>query len=204
MSALSPAINQIYLGRVYLPGPRATIQPPYQICILEPVDPEYRPQETRGGPRGDDDEPKEILSLSADENDGDDEMSHQRMLYELTLRLMTREEDTQLPANAAVCSLPNCWISPSAEELIYLHIVVLIGKMLPELLTISTPHLQPLSHVITNFPLTFSTTTPIPSPSLPVSPPLPISSPVHVLSLSPPASPIRPLGYRATMIRLRA
>ncbi|GJW34300.1 hypothetical protein Tco_0054332 [Tanacetum coccineum] len=34
--------------------------------------------------------------------------------------------------------------------------------------------------------------------------PLPVSSPVPVLSLSPPASPIRPLGYRAAMIRLRA
>ncbi|GKC92182.1 hypothetical protein Tco_1157624, partial [Tanacetum coccineum] len=39
---------------------------------------------------------------------------------------------------------------------------------------------------------------PIPSPSLPVS------SPVPVLSPSPPTSPIRSLGYRATMIRLRA
>ncbi|GKC88407.1 hypothetical protein Tco_1149056, partial [Tanacetum coccineum] len=52
----------------------------------------------------------------------------------------------------------------------------------------------------------------IPSPPLPVSsplpqipsPPLPVSSPVPVLSLSQPASPIRPLGYRAAMIRLRA
>ncbi|GJV64709.1 reverse transcriptase domain-containing protein [Tanacetum coccineum] len=38
---------------------------------------------------------------------------------------------------------------------------------------------------------------PIPSLSIPLSPPLPISAP-------PPASPIRPLGYRAAMIRLRA
>ncbi|GJS06590.1 hypothetical protein Tco_0363386 [Tanacetum coccineum] len=38
---------------------------------------------------------------------------------------------------------------------------------------------------------------PIPSPSLPLSPPLPVSAP-------PPTSPIRPLGYRAAMIRLRA
>ncbi|GKD03998.1 hypothetical protein Tco_1178972, partial [Tanacetum coccineum] len=45
---------------------------------------------------------------------------------------------------------------------------------------------------------------PIPSPSLPVSPPLPVSSPLYVLSLSLPASPIRLLGYRAAMIRLRA
>ncbi|GKA29129.1 hypothetical protein Tco_0715374 [Tanacetum coccineum] len=42
-----------------------------------------------------------------------------------------------------------------------------------------------------------------PLPQIPL-PPLPLSSLVPVLSPSPPASPIRPLGYRATMIRLRA
>ncbi|GKF91411.1 hypothetical protein Tco_0275112, partial [Tanacetum coccineum] len=42
----------------------------------------------------------------------------------------------------------------------------------------------------------------IPSPS--VSPPLPVSSPVPVISPLPPHSPIRSLGYRAAMIRLRA
>ncbi|GKD06674.1 hypothetical protein Tco_1181648, partial [Tanacetum coccineum] len=42
----------------------------------------------------------------------------------------------------------------------------------------------------------------IPSPPLPPIPSL--SLPVHVLSPSPPTSPIRPLGYRAAMIRLRA
>ncbi|GKB27146.1 hypothetical protein Tco_0866547, partial [Tanacetum coccineum] len=42
-----------------------------------------------------------------------------------------------------------------------------------------------------------------PLPQIP-SPPLPVSSPVPVISPSPPASPIRPLGYRATMIQLRA
>ncbi|GKA87055.1 retrovirus-related pol polyprotein from transposon TNT 1-94 [Tanacetum coccineum] len=43
------------------------------------------------------------------------------------------------------------------------------------------------------------------SPPLPQisSPLLPVSSPMPVLSPSPPASPIRLLGYRATMIRLR-
>ncbi|GJT53033.1 hypothetical protein Tco_0988087 [Tanacetum coccineum] len=38
----------------------------------------------------------------------------------------------------------------------------------------------------------------IPSPSLPLLPPLPVLSP------APPPSPIRSLGYRATMIRMRA
>ncbi|GKB93449.1 hypothetical protein Tco_0979586 [Tanacetum coccineum] len=42
-----------------------------------------------------------------------------------------------------------------------------------------------------------------PLPQIP-SPPLPVSSLVPVISPSPPASPIRLLGYRATMIRLRA
>ncbi|GJZ65404.1 hypothetical protein Tco_0622100 [Tanacetum coccineum] len=80
------------------------------------------------------------------------------------------------------------------------------------LLAISTPPSSPLSPWSSPLPQ-------IPSPPLPsilspllVSPPLPqipssplpVSSPVHVLSLSPPASPIRPLGYRAAMIRLRA
>ncbi|GJT26997.1 hypothetical protein Tco_0907272 [Tanacetum coccineum] len=38
----------------------------------------------------------------------------------------------------------------------------------------------------------------IPSPSLPLSPPSPVLSP------APPPSPIRSLGYRAAMIRMRA
>ncbi|GJS26545.1 hypothetical protein Tco_0487165 [Tanacetum coccineum] len=42
-----------------------------------------------------------------------------------------------------------------------------------------------------------------PLPQIPF-PPLPGSSPASVLPTSPPASPIRPLGYRAAMIRLRA
>ncbi|GKD26927.1 hypothetical protein Tco_1233141 [Tanacetum coccineum] len=68
--------------------------------------------------------------------------------------------------------------------------------------------------VITTASYSFSTTTlntitttsiiTTPSPSLPVSPPLPVSSPVFVLTPSPPARPIRPLGYQAAMIRLRA
>ncbi|GKD98441.1 hypothetical protein Tco_1382338 [Tanacetum coccineum] len=55
-------------------------------------------------------------------------------------------------------------------------------------------------------------TTPPPSPLTPLSSPLPqIPSPplsalppASVLPASPPVSPIRPLGYRAAMIRLRA
>ncbi|GJW72905.1 hypothetical protein Tco_0132275 [Tanacetum coccineum] len=80
------------------------------------------------------------------------------------------------------------------------------------LLAISTPPSSPLSPW--SSPLPQITSPPLPpilsplpvSPPLPQipSPPLPVSSPVPVLSSSPPASPIRPLGYRAAMIRVRA
>ncbi|GKF06165.1 hypothetical protein Tco_0036833, partial [Tanacetum coccineum] len=80
------------------------------------------------------------------------------------------------------------------------------------LLAISTPPSSSLSPWLSLLPQ-------IPSPPLPPilsplpvspilpqipSPPLPVSSPIPVLSLLPPASPIRPLGYQAAMIRLRA
>ncbi|GKA96056.1 hypothetical protein Tco_0818151 [Tanacetum coccineum] len=81
-----------------------------------------------------------------------------------------------------------------------------------KILAISTPLSSPLSPW--SSPLPHIPSPPLPpilSP-LPVSPPLPqipsppllVLSPVPVLSSSPPASPIRPLGYRAAMIRLRA
>ncbi|GKE85037.1 hypothetical protein Tco_1558779, partial [Tanacetum coccineum] len=80
------------------------------------------------------------------------------------------------------------------------------------LLAIPTPPSSPLS--LWSSPLPQIPSPPLPpilsplpvSPPLPQisSPPLPVSSPVLVLSPSPPASPIRLLGYRAAMIRLRA
>ncbi|GJX76216.1 hypothetical protein Tco_0323027, partial [Tanacetum coccineum] len=59
------------------------------------------------------------------------------------------------------------------------------------LLAISTPPSSPLSSWSSPLPQ-------IPSPSLPLSPPSPVLSP------APPPSPIRSLGYRATMIRMIA
>ncbi|GJW75903.1 hypothetical protein Tco_0135273 [Tanacetum coccineum] len=73
------------------------------------------------------------------------------------------------------------------------------------LLAISTPPLSSLSPWSSPLPqIPSPPLPPIPSTSLPVSPPLPVSSLVPVLSPSPPASPIRSLGYRAAMIQLRA
>ncbi|GKE08870.1 hypothetical protein Tco_1412421 [Tanacetum coccineum] len=73
------------------------------------------------------------------------------------------------------------------------------------LLAISTPPSSPLSSWSSPLPqIPSPPLPPILSPSLPVSPLLPVSSPVPVLSPSPLASPIRSLGYRVAMIRLRA
>ncbi|GKE34859.1 hypothetical protein Tco_1454181, partial [Tanacetum coccineum] len=80
------------------------------------------------------------------------------------------------------------------------------------LLAISTPLSSPLSPWSSPLPQIPSPLLPSILSPLPVSPPLPqissppllVSSPMPVLSLSPPASPIRLLGYRATMIRWRA
>ncbi|GKE26014.1 hypothetical protein Tco_1441398 [Tanacetum coccineum] len=65
------------------------------------------------------------------------------------------------------------------------------------LLAIPTPPPSPLSPWSSPLPQIPSPQLPPILSPLPVSPPLPVSSP-------PPASPIRPLGYRATMIWLRA
>ncbi|GKG24466.1 hypothetical protein Tco_0395094, partial [Tanacetum coccineum] len=65
------------------------------------------------------------------------------------------------------------------------------------LLAIPTPPPSPLSPWSSLLPQISSPPLPPILSPLPVSPPLPVSSP-------PPTSPTYPLGYRATMIRLRA
>ncbi|GJW17467.1 hypothetical protein Tco_0024903 [Tanacetum coccineum] len=74
--------------------------------------------------------------------------------------------------------------------------------------TLPSSSLSPWSSPVPHIPSPPLPSIPSPSlpisPSLPVSPPLPLSSPVPVLSSSPPASPIRSLGYQVAMIRLRA
>ncbi|GJZ23845.1 hypothetical protein Tco_0561304 [Tanacetum coccineum] len=65
------------------------------------------------------------------------------------------------------------------------------------LLSIATPPPSPLSPWSSPLPQIPSLPLPSTLSPLPVSPPLPVSSP-------PPASLIRPLGYRAMMIKLRA
>ncbi|GKD62248.1 hypothetical protein Tco_1299757, partial [Tanacetum coccineum] len=192
--------------------------------VLE-SDPEADPEED------DDEDPEEDpVDYPADEgDDGDDEdesSEDDEDDDEVDIEANDEEEEEHpAPADSTVVALPAADQAPSAEEkkpfetdesvaTPPLHPAyrvtarISIPALVPtpvwsdaevaRLLAISTPPSSPL------FP--WSSPLPqIPSPSLPhiPSPPLPISSPIHVLSPSPPASPIRLLGYRAAMIRLR-
>ncbi|GJY01119.1 hypothetical protein Tco_0359271 [Tanacetum coccineum] len=142
------------------------------------------------------------------------------------------EEEHPAPVDSVVVALPTTNQAPSAEEIepfetdestatlpphpaYRVTARISIPALVPtpvwsdaevaRLLAISTPPSSPLSPWSPPLPQIPSPSLPsIPSPSLPVSPPLPVSSPVPMLSPSLPASPIRSLGYRAAMIRLRA
>ncbi|GKC66169.1 hypothetical protein Tco_1098767 [Tanacetum coccineum] len=179
-------------------------------------DPEEDPVDypTDGGDDGDDedessedDEDDDEVNIEADDDDEE-------------------EEEHPAPVDSAVVALPTVDQALSAEETepfkteesaatppphpayrvttrIYIPAQVPTpvwsDAKVSRLLAISTPPLSPLSPWSSPLPQ-------IPSPPLPPipSPSLPISSPVPVLSSSPPASPICPLGYQAAMIRMRA
>ncbi|GJZ57086.1 hypothetical protein Tco_0612580 [Tanacetum coccineum] len=128
------------------------------------------------------------------------------------------EEEHLAPADSVVVALPATDQAPSAEETepfetdesaatppphpayrVTARISIPAPVPTPvwsdaevaRLLAISTPPSSPLSPWSSPLPQ-------IPSPSLPLSPPSPVLSP------APPPSPIRSLGYRAAMIRMRA
>ncbi|GKE49614.1 hypothetical protein Tco_1480872, partial [Tanacetum coccineum] len=166
-------------------------------------------------------------------DDGDDEDESSEDDDEVDIEVDDEEEEEH-PAHAdsAVVALPAADQAPSAEETepfetnesvatpppypaYRVTARISIPAPIPtpvwsdaevaRLLAISTPPSSPLSPWSSPLPqIPSPPLPPIPSPSLPVSPPLPVSSPILVLSPSPPASPIRLLGYRAAMIRLRA
>ncbi|GKE76248.1 hypothetical protein Tco_1542368, partial [Tanacetum coccineum] len=108
------------------------------------------------------------------------------------------EEEHPAPADSLVVALPATDQAPSAEETEPFKTDDSAATPPPHptyhvvrLLAISTPPSSPLSLWSSPLPQ-------IPSPSLPLSPPSPVLSPTL------PPSPIRSLGYRATMIQMRA
>ncbi|GJW17976.1 hypothetical protein Tco_0025412 [Tanacetum coccineum] len=172
-------------------------------------DPEEDPVDypTDGGDDGNDEEG----SSEDDEDDEDDDMD---------IEADVDEEDKEHPAlsDSVVVALPTADQALSAEETepfetdksattpplhpayrVTTRISIPAPVPTPvwsdaevaRLLAISTPPSSPLSPWSSPLPQ-------IPSPSLPLSPPS------LVLSPAPPPSPIRSLGYRAAMIRMRA
>ncbi|GJR73566.1 putative reverse transcriptase domain-containing protein [Tanacetum coccineum] len=169
-------------------------------------DPEEDPVDypADGGDDGDDEE-------GSSEDDEDDDMDIEANDDE-------EEEEHLAPADSVVVALPATDQAPSAEETESFEtdesaatppphptyrVIARISIPAPvptpvwsdaevaRLLAISTPPSSPLSPWSSPLPQ-------IPSPSLPLSPPSPVLSP------APPPSPIRSLGYRAAMIRMRA
>ncbi|GJU12006.1 hypothetical protein Tco_1134402 [Tanacetum coccineum] len=177
-------------------------------------DPEADPEED------DDEDPEEDpVDYPADGgDDGDDEEgSSEDDDIDMEADEDEEEEEHSAPADSVVVALPATDQAPSAEETepfetdestttppphpayrVTARISIPAPVPTPvwsdaevaRLLAISTPPSSPLSPWSSPLPQ-------IPSPSLPLSPPSPVLSP------APPPSPIRSLGYRAAMIRLR-
>ncbi|GJU60161.1 hypothetical protein Tco_1237927 [Tanacetum coccineum] len=101
------------------------------------------------------------------------------------------DEEHPALADSTAVALPAINQAPSAEETEPFEIDEFMATPPPH------PAYRVTARISIPAPIPFPPLPPIPSPSLPLSPPLLVSAP-------PPASPIRPLGYRATMIRLRA
>ncbi|GJU44642.1 hypothetical protein Tco_1201908, partial [Tanacetum coccineum] len=170
----------------YMPGPEEPEQAP-PLPDYE-SDPEADPEEDDDeDPEEDPDDEDDDMDIEAD--DDDDE-----------------EEEHTTPADSVVIALPPADQAPYAEETEPFETDESTATLPPHpayqvarLLAISTPPSSPLSPWSSPLPqIPSPPLPPLPSPSLPLSPPLPVLSP------APPPSPIRLLGYRAAMIRLRA
>ncbi|GJS76236.1 hypothetical protein Tco_0726117 [Tanacetum coccineum] len=172
-------------------------------------DPEEEPEED------DDEDPEEDPADGGDDGDDKDESSDDDEDEKVDIEWDEEEEEHPAPAASTAVALPAIDQSSYVEEI----------EPFETDESTATPPPHPAYRVTARIsirdetPISLPPREEIPSPPLPpilspllVSPPLPqissppllVSSPVPVLSPSPPASPIRPLGYRAAMIRLRA
>ncbi|GKB85079.1 hypothetical protein Tco_0957351 [Tanacetum coccineum] len=196
--------------------------------------PDYVPEsDPEADPEEDDDEdpeedPVDYPADGGDDGDDEDEPSEEDEDDDVDIEADEDEEEEEhpAPADSVVVALPTTDQAPSAEETepfetdesaatppphpayrVTARISIPAPVPTPvwsdaevaRLLAISTPPSSPLSPWSSPLPR-------IPYPSLPLipSPSLPLSLPSPVLSPAPPPSPIRSLGYRAAMIRLRA
>ncbi|GKE58813.1 hypothetical protein Tco_1497998, partial [Tanacetum coccineum] len=207
----------------YIPGPEHTGD---EIVAKDQTDaedasptaqsPDYVPEsDPEADPEEDDDEdlgedPVDYSADGGDDGDDEDKPSVEDKDDDVDIEADEDEEEEEhpAPADSVFIALPAADQAPSAEETEPFETDESAATAPPHpayrvtaRISIPTPVPTPVwsDAEIPSPPLPL-----IPSPSLPVSPPLPVSSPVLVISSSPPHSPIRLLGYRAAMIRLRA
>ncbi|GJS85729.1 hypothetical protein Tco_0752270 [Tanacetum coccineum] len=155
----------------------------------------------KADPKEDDDEdpeedPVDYPADGGDDGDEEDESSEDDDEVDIKADDDEEEEEHPAPADSVVVTLPTADQAPSVKE----------TEPFKTDESAATPPLHPAYHVTTRISIPALVPTLIPSPPLPPipSPSLLLSLPVPVLSLSPPATPICPLGYRAAMIRLKA
>ncbi|GJX01245.1 reverse transcriptase domain-containing protein [Tanacetum coccineum] len=217
----------------YVPGPEHTDdeivvedQPGAEDASPTAQSPDYVPEsDPEADPEEDDDEdpeedPVDYPADGGDNRDDEEGSSEDDEDDDMDIEADDDEEEEEYlaPADSVVIALPATNQAPSVEETepfetyesaatppphpaYRVTVRISIPAPVPtplwsdaevaRLLAISTPPSSPLSPWSSLLPL-------IPSPSLPLSPPS------LVLSPTPPPSPIRSLGYRATMIRMRA
>ncbi|GKC73833.1 hypothetical protein Tco_1119716 [Tanacetum coccineum] len=212
----------------------AEVQPYVEDASPTAQSPNYVPESNpKTDPEEDDDEdpeedPVDYPADGGDDEDDKDEPSEEDEDDDVDIEANEDEEEEEhpAPADSVVVALPAADQAPSAEETEPFEIDesaatppphpayrmtarISIPALVPvpawsdsefaRLLAISTPPASPLAPWSSPLPqIPFSPLPPIPSPSLPLSPPSPVLSP------TPPPSPIRLLGYRAAMIRMRA
>ncbi|GJW86351.1 hypothetical protein Tco_0161691 [Tanacetum coccineum] len=167
----------------YMPGPEEPQSPP----PLDFSDPEEEPEEDDEDPeedpadypadRDDDDEEEEEEPSGDDVDDEDEDEDEDEEEEEHPAPADSVPPVHRMTARISIRDEPSISLPPREEV-----------ERLLALTTLPPSPLTPLSS---------------PLPQIP-SPPLPTSPPTSILPASPPASPIRPLGYRVAMIRLRA
>ncbi|GKA87883.1 putative reverse transcriptase domain-containing protein [Tanacetum coccineum] len=164
--------------------------------------PDYVPDsDPEADPKEDDneypeDDPVDYPADGGDDGDDEDEPSEEDEEDDVDIKADEDEEREEHPApsDSVVVALPATNQAPSAEETNPFET--------DESAATPPPHLA--YRVTSRISIPAPVPTPvwsdaeIPSLSLPLSPPSP------VLSLTPPPSPIRSLGYRAAMIQMRA
>ncbi|GJR06212.1 hypothetical protein Tco_0529196 [Tanacetum coccineum] len=165
-----------------------------------------------------DEDPADYPANGGDDGDDEDESFDDDDDEEVDIEGDEEEEEHPAPADSIVVALPTVDHAPSAEETEPFETDESAATPPPhpayratsrisirDETPISLPPREEVERLLA-MPTPSSSLLSLwssPLPQIP-SPLLPVSSPVPMLSPSPPTSPIRLLGYRAAMIRLRA